>query len=51
MVDASINFQIKLTTGYSAREYTSSHNINFLVFIKNIIISIDRVLKIKYGHI
>ena len=31
----------------SAREFTSKHNVNSLVFIKNLIISIDRVLKIS----
>ena len=49
VVDVFINFQIKLTAGYSAREWTSNHNVNFLVFVKNLIISIDRVLKISMG--
>ena len=31
----------------SALEYTSGNNVNFLDFIKNLIISIDRVPKIS----
>ena len=33
----------------SAREYRSRHNVKFLVFVKNLILSIDRVLKISMG--
>ena len=33
----------------SAREYRSRHNVKFLVFVKNLILSIGRVLKISMG--
>ena len=48
VVDVFMDFQIKLTARYSVRECTSSRNVNFWVFIKNLV-SIYRVLKISMG--